>query len=446
MTSSPAPVVALNLVDSDEGVDGLLDFAPDRLKTFTFFDNEGKFDKCDVVFRNHDKALLDEARLKEGQQYLVQWGYTSNMSPVYTMIVKSAKESGLNLTVKMKGKATQLDKGRVYQQWVGVRDSDVVREIFEENGFTGIMLDVIDTPVYRTTITQNTSDARFIQKLARRNHFQWWIDAAGAHFRPRQKDLEPYRWYTYRGHYSGDGEILAPGPNTESNFAKDVAKIRIRAIDPYTLEEVVAEQGIEGGNAEEDYSISLGKEQEIGDPDNLEGNREKRLTRTEELNMGFASQSEVNAAAEAMYRRVIDRRYKMTLPIKGDPRVGAKTLIGLRNYSEGYSGLYYVKTAVHQISGGKYRTELKTVRDALGKLYTDKKKGVNGKKNPSEDDQDTERPPKPEELIRVAILEMGPNNTPQWTWHHRNKNSPGGKTFKVEEIQDQNIVDALNAR
>jgi len=431
LTDIRAAVVSLNLTDSDEGTDGILDFAQERLKAFNFYDKESRIDKCDVTFRNADKSLLDEPRLKSGQEYLVQWGYPNRMSDVYRMIVKRSKEAGTDLTVTMKGKAVLLDDGKKYRQWVGVRDSDVVSEIFQEYGFQGATLDVIETTVYRGTITQATSDARFIQHLAKRNGFQWWIDGSGAHFRPRSKDVEPYKWYTYRGHFTGDGEILEPGPTIDANFSNDIARVKVKAIDPYTLQEVIAEQGISGGDAEEDFEVSLGSEQEVGDPDALDGYRQKRVTRAEEINIGFATQSEVAAKAEAIYREVASRRYKMTMPIVGDPDIHARMLIGLRNYSEAYSGLYYIKSVVHQISGGRYRCELETVRDALGKIYLKKKLGVSGKKNSNEDPGGADGPPKPDKLQRITTTKKGPNNTDIWI-HQWVK--PGTSTVVKEEV------------
>lgn len=439
------PVVSMILVDSDEGVDGLLDFAQDRMKSFTFIDKESRVDKCEVTFRNADKKLLDDARLKSGQEFMIQWGYPHRMSQVYRMIVKSSKEAGMNFQVNLKGKAVLLDKGRNFRQWVGVRDSDAVREILQEYGYDGVTSDIVETPVLRDSITQSRSDARFIQKLARRNKFRWWIDASGAHFRPRRTDLEPYKWYTYRGFFPGDGEILTPGPNIETNFSTDVARIRVKAIDPYTLKEVVAEQGVEGGDAQKYYEWVLGSEQEIGDPDNIDGNRQARVTRSEEINIGFASQDDVNAKAEALYREISYSRYKMSLPVVGDPGLGAKMLIGLRNYSTAYSGLYYVREATHRISGGRYRTDCKTVRDAVGRLYLKKKKGVKGKKNTSKDPGNSEAPPKPEELERIAETRKGPNNTEEWVWAHVKKSDPGGKRYKYSELPKY-IRDSLNAR
>ena len=415
MVSWRTPVVSLALVDSDEGEDGLLDFAQERLKSFVFTDRESKVDLCEVTFSNYDKWLLDEPRLKAGQEYLVQWGYPDNMSSLYRMVIKKSNESGTNFTVKMKGKAVTLDKGRNYRQWSGMTDSQVVSEILREHNYDGLTLDVIQTEVVHPTITQSTSDARFIQKLSNRNKFRWWIDASGAHFRPRKKDATPYKWYTYRGHFEGDGDILAPGPVIETNFATDVALIKVKGIDPYTLEEVIAEQGIAGGTAEENFAVSLGEEQEIGDPGNLESNRQKNVTRTEEINIGFASQSEVNARAEAIYREISERRYKMSIPILGDPQLGAKTLIGLRNYSEAYSGLYYVKEVQHQIRGGRYICDCKTIRDAVGRTYLKKKFGV-GKKNQSKDPGGSDGPPSTRKLIRTLTIRKGPNGEVEWVY------------------------------
>ncbi|MCP4568965.1 MAG: phage late control D family protein [FCB group bacterium] len=393
----------------------MLDFAQDRLTSFVFRDRESKIDVCEVTFSNYDKKLLDEPRLKAGQEFLVQWGYPDNMSRIYSMIVKKSHESGTNFTVKMKGKAVSLDKGRNHRQWQGMRDSDVAMEILREHNYDGLTLDVVQTEVVYPTITQSTSDARFIQKLSKRNRFRWWIDASGAHFRPRKNDATPYKWYTYRGHFDGDGEILSPGPNIETNFASDIARIKIKGIDPYTLEEVIAEQGIAGGTAEENYAVSLGEEQEIGDPDNLESNRQGNVTRTEEINIGLATQSEVNAKAEAVYREVSERRYKMSLPVDGDPQLGAKTLIGLRNYSESSSGLYYVKEVEHQIQPGRYRCDCKTVRDATGRTYLKKKFGV-GKKNQSKDPGGSSGPPSTKKLERTLTTRKGPNGETEWVY------------------------------
>jgi phage protein D len=432
--------VALNLVNSDEGEDGLLEFAKDRLVSFSFIDNENRVNKCEVTFRNTDKTLLDDPRLKSGQEYIVQWGYADRMSS-FPMIVKGGKESGRNFILVLKGKEVELDKGRKYRQWIGSRDSDVVREIFDEYGFAGVTSDVVDTPVNRPTITQSTSDARFIQKLARRNKFRWWIDASGAHFRHRKKDGDPYKWYTYRGYFKGDGDILSPGPNIDTNFATDVARYKVRAIDPYTLKEVVAEYGIEGGEADEEYDVALGEEQEIGDPDNLEGNRQKRVTRSEEVDGGFATQDEVNAMAEAMYREVSDRRYKMRLPVRGDPHLGAKMLIGLRNYSEGYSGLYYVKKVTHSISGGRFRCDADCVRDALKRVYFKKKKGVKGKKNPNRDPGGENGPPKPDTLVQITTTKPGPNNEVIWI---RQWVKPGTNFVVKEQVLSESLQRQLD--
>lgn len=425
--------MSLILVDSDEGNDGTLDFAKDRLKAFTFIDSDGKADRCEITFYNADKSLLDDTRLKAGQKYLVQWGTVEQMSLVYAMIVKEAKETSQDLQVVMKGQTVLLDKRRVFKQWQDMRDSDVVTAIFASYGYEGIIADVESTMFPRPSVTQSTSDARFLQQLARRNGFRWWIDASGAHFRPFLKEAKPYKWYTYRGHFEGDGEILEPGPNIDANFAKDVARVRVRAIDPYTLQEVVAEYGVEGGDAEHEYGVSLGNAQEIGNPDALEGNRQGNVTRSEEINIGFATQSEANADAEARYREIANKRYKMTMPVDGDPLLGARTVIGLRNYSSTYSGLYYVKEVTHQISPGKYRCELKCVRDAVGELYLKKMKAVFGKKNKSQDPGGDVAGQKPDELERVAVKEKGPNNREEWRWAHRSKNNPGGKTFTYED-------------
>jgi len=415
------PRIWIGSIQSDEG-DGPLEVFRDRLINFKFHDKDKGVDKAEFVLKNEDRYCLDLPHLRNGEKFLLAWGWADEMCIPRRMIVQKGGQTGTNFTVKAKDESVLMDRKRQFQSWSGAKDSDVVREIFAFNGYEGLLADIVETETVRETITQNRSDARMIQKLANRNGYVWWIDAAGAHFTPRPMASEPTKWFTYRGYYDGDGYLISE-PQIDANLSKDLAKVRVSAIDPYTHEEVFAEAGA----ADEEETLgehiarhiaSLGEEQEVGDPDNPVGNRQARISRQESVNLGIATQQEVTEAAEAMYREVAGGRYKMNVSIRGEPLLGAKMLIGLREYAEAFDGLYYVKEAITFIGNGTYKQDLVTRRDALGKIHSKNILKIKKKKNEPEDNKE---PPPKESLERVAVWGIGDNNEPVKMWAYVDK-------------------------
>jgi hypothetical protein len=431
MLQRGSPRIEITAIQSDEG-DGPIEIFRDRLTLFRFIDKDRGVDKAEFTLINNDRACHDSPYLRNGEKFLVSWGYQDEMSIARRMVVKKAGQAGFNYVVHAKDESVLLDRKRERRVWHGVRDSDVARELFSFNGYNGILANVVETETVRASVTQNTSDARMLQRLANRNGYVWWIDAAGGHFTPRMTSSEPFKWFTYRGFYDGDGIITAEGPQIEANLSKDIAKVRVLAIDAFTHEEVVAEVGAADeeetlGDYINRHIASLGEDQEVGDPDNPEGNRQARISRTEEINLGIATQDEVNETAQAIYREVAGGRYKMNMPIHGEPLLGAKMLIGLRDYSTIFDGMYYVKEAVTTISKGEYRMELRTRRDALGKLRNKNVMKVKKKKNQSKDEK---KPPR-EKLERVATWGIGSNNEKVKMWAYVDKS---GVTHYLDQM------------
>lgn len=429
------PIVTISTLHSDEG-DELLEFVTERLRSFKFIDRDRKVDRCEMQFRNTDRAMHDNPALREGQKLLVDWGWPGDLAVPRRMVVRRA-EGNDPVTVICHDESVVLDRVKKHQQWRNSRDSDAATAILNDAGFEGLLLDVAQTSGIRRAITQNTSDARMLHKLAMRNGFRFWIDAAGAHFRPRNLLVKPVMWFTWRGHYEGDGQIIDPGPKPEVDFSKDIAKIRVAAIDPLTHKVVEATRTVDDElETLSDYIVSLGKEHEVGDPDNLKGARQARISRSDEVHIGFATQEEVEVEADRRYADVIGKRYKMELPIKGEPRVGAKMLIGLRNYADAYDGLYYVKEATTEITPGSYKMSLSCIRDATGKLYLDQIKPVTKKKN-TETGELTES--QKAEMEKYATTVIGPNNQPTLVYGYKEKGNPDGKLqgYDLPKTQDE---------
>jgi len=389
-------VVLLSTIQSDEG-DRTLEVVEERLVRFTFIDTDKKADIAELEFWDGDMALLDDPVFRVGQKLLVCWGWSGNMSPPRRMIVQRTKDSNI---IKLKDEAALLDKKRHHRVWHNMRDSDVVEQVAKEWGYDGILADIVPTHVIRPAISQRTTDARFVQQLARRNACVWYVDAAGFHFHPRRTAIEPTRAFYYKND-PGQGDVLTR-PQIEGNVL-DVSKVRVEARDPLTKEMFTVEVGVD--TTEDDATlggylsdfVAMGDEEEIGDPDSPNGAREARSARTATVSMGYATREEAEQEAAARYIETAQSRYGMRVTVRGDPRVGAKQLHWWNMPSEAYSGLYYCYEARTTITPGSYRIDLSYKKDALKKIATKAMRPVGRKKNKKEPELDENGQPKNKE-------------------------------------------------
>jgi len=424
------PVIWLSLIQSDEGGDETLELVQDRLESFTFIDRDRGKDVCELRFRDRDMALLDNPAFRKGQKLAVTWGWPDNIATPRRMIVKRTKEVNL---VKLLDESVLLDRSRKSRVWHDVYDSDVVYQIAEENGYEGILADVLQTFVIRHAITQEGTDAALLNQLARRNGFVWYIDAAGLHFHPRRWGVEPTHFFTYVN-APGLGDVLSP-PVIQGNV-QDVSKIRVVARDPITKETVEAEVGATTddetlGDYLEHY-YSLGDDEEIGDPDNPDGRRQARASSKETINIGLATQEEVSNEAAARYFETAQGRYKMEVTLRGNPQVGAKQLHYFKLPSEAFTGLYYCTEARTEITPGSYKIMGKYRKDALGKLAAKKVLSVGRKKNKKPADVPLDENGQPADTSSLEkMLTWGEENgqpVPKWQYKDKSGTSVGSST------------------
>ena len=383
-------IVTASTLQSDEG-DKEIEALVSRLVSFKFADKDLGKDTCEVSLKNSDMALLDDPVFAKGQKWLISWGYVDSLAYPRRMVVQ--KVTGSNpVVVKMQDESVLMDKKPRHRSWHDKTDSEVALIVAEENGYKGILLDLESTKARRANIVQACSDARFLQQLASRNGFVWYCDTAGLHFHPRRTGIDPHYYYVYKNDPTL-GEVLEQ-PVFEGSPATDVAKIRVVARDPLTKKEVSAVIGVATGTELMQDHPSIGEVEELGDPDDPIGARQMRISRSAEINLGYATQDEVNAEATRAYSQTAAGRYKMTATVKGNPLVGAKQLHHWTMPSQTYTGLYYCRECVHTIEPGKYTMSLAYIKDALGKLYTEKTHPVVRPKNESKPELDANGLPK----------------------------------------------------
>jgi phage protein D len=407
-----APMLFVELLDFDSGDDEVPTWNPysqetqiqnyltTRLISFTFSDDDRKKDQCVFQFRNEDLVLLDAPAFVKGQKFLVTFGWPGAMSMPRRMVVVGVKgASPVEVTCHCTLELLDLEPKTRREE--GLTDSEFVRKVAAEYGYTGTLVDIEETSVAREVLIQpNLSDARMLHRLAVQNGFIFYMDETGLHWHKRRTDLDPLRSFIYQGD-PGVGSILET-PSIEIKLDAGVKTVRVLARDPVTGAPVVGEAG-----SAESGATSLGNEDMAGDLGTEISNRIARATGDEEHAGGIMTQAEAQAAAEARYRETAIGRYKMELKILGDAQLPAKSIVDVWGVADTFDGLYYVQAAEHEITPGSYVTTLKLVKDALREVKASHRAEVKGARHPKAAGGGPAADPN--KLSKMLALTTGPN-------------------------------------
>jgi len=377
--------VIIQLIDFDYGDDSyygdyldMVYFLQNRMLSFRVLDRDKGKDTLRIQLRNDDFKIVDSPVFAKGQKFLVTWGWPGDMATPRRFVVQKVK-GGNPVTVTAHCRLSLMDKEKKSRFEEGMTDSEFVRMVVEEYGYSGIYQWVEETHVRRDITQSHKTDARMLHKLAKRNGFVFYEDATGIHFHKRNYNAEPARWYVYRQD-EGRGDILGE-PKPEINMSKGISKVKVTFRDPRTKE-----YGEVFGGPDDTELDSLGEETEMGDADDPnQGRRADRMTRIDVRHGGSMTREEAQLEANARYIETASARYKMTVPVIGDPSISAKVVVGYVGISDVLDGLYYIKECEHVIVGGKYVQTQKLRKNAVNKINTAKKakRGSKEKKNPN---------------------------------------------------------------
>lgn len=428
----------IDLIDQDDGDDNwtvennttLWEYLTRRLVSFKFYDRIKGKDRCEMVFRNEDYGMLDNPVFSKGQKLLVSWGWSGNMNVPQRVVVQ--KITGReNITVMCHCMLSQLDKEKKSRMWVGSTDAEFVRDIAAEYGYTGRYAHIEETSIRHDIVQNYKTDARFLNRLARKNGFDFWIDATGLHWHKRKVNVEPTKTYVCRVD-PGRGSVIDI-PKFEVNLTKDIAKVAVYARDPRTKKEVVAYGGPNDTELE-----SLGSEDEMGDPDDPSlGRRANRMARVDVRSGGMMTQEEAQREADARYTETARDRYKMEMTVVGDAQVGAKQLIALWNTADIMDGLYFLTEVVHIIENGSFTQELKGRKDAVNKVPAARKTHRRGNQSSAIRLEDTtifgEGPAELKKVLTVKVSATG-NFVPAWTYGQSGGQGDVGENVSASEL------------
>ncbi len=375
MNDRSSPGVRISVLPSPKASSGMPLDLGGRLLSFSYEDSEEKADKVTLELDNYDLVLFEREELMGGATLEVSWGYPGLMAPARRVVVQRLR-GFQKLTVEGHALSVLMNREAKTRRWEQTTRSNVVRDIGKEAGFEGLMLDVDDTDEVFEVISQvSETDACFLKSLGAKEHFVFYVDHQGLHWRKRPKDSAPSQVMTWVSD-PGRGDIMAI--SVESNLVKRAGSVTVKSRDPMTRKtiEVTADKSKADRTA-------LGDVVEVVNPETA-GTELLKRNATQSVHPSSAPTPE-RAAKEAAARFMKAERdtIKLSMQVIGDPTLAAKTVVEVQGISSVLSGKYYVTEVKHSISSSGYTSDLKLRRDAQGGGMLGGAK-QEGKKNTSE--------------------------------------------------------------
>lgn len=376
----------------------------ERVRSFSFEDEESKADKLSISLDNFDLLLFEnEALMTKGSVLEVSWGYHGRMSPARRCVLSSIKGSVV-LKVEALSKEFVMHRKTKTRSFENMKRSDVAREIAREQGYTSERMFIQDTVVVLPVITQaSTTDLHLMRDLATREGFEFFVDFDGFHFHERnlgQKPIREFVWYMDQG----SGDVLS-WDITSDLYKGKIGGVTLRGIDPLTkgkIEGKADNQSTKGRDA-------LAPSPELVTAVNL---RDGTLTTTEkavgsEVTANTTEQTTAGAkrAADGLYKKSQNSAFELTLECIGDPDLVAKSVVRVSGIGSILSGNYYVKGITHKIGPG-YTMTLKLRRDGKNSGTVTTTGTVNTANAPQGSNSDSPPPP----LDSTANLRTGEVN------------------------------------
>jgi phage protein D len=272
---------------------------------------------------------------------------------------------------KIKGFATLTVEGHAHsvlmnreartRRWEGVSRSEVVRQIAAEYGYADELAEIDDTQVRYDVINQTgETDARFLKRLAAKEHFVFFVDISGFHFHRRRQHVAPAQVLTW---YADPGRGDVQSISMESDLGRRVGRVTVRGRDPLHKTTIQA-----SANADTTKRSTLGDVIEVVDAETRTTRLEARNATTSVHATPASSSAQATREADARFLNAERETVKLSVQVIGDPTLAAKTIVELRGLTPRFSGKYYVTEAKHTVSGSGYATELKLTKDGSGRL------------------------------------------------------------------------------
>lgn len=381
MESTSAPFYSIAFIPrgvSPRDTESLVDVS-DSVYGIEVVDHERKKDTCRITLDNHLLDKLDSPIWRRGSKFRVIYGHADRRSPARLFVVTKIS-GGRTLSVEMTGREAIMDTAKVRRVFTNVRRSDVIKRIAAEYGYSAEFIE--DTEhIFESLSQPNITDFAFVNRLARKEGFQFWLDENGFHFKERKVGERPLRTLIY--HVDPlKGDII--DFSFENEIRGKPARVTMKGRDPLNRENfAVSKDNNTDPNRDVMSSAAVTSAEEAiisfsqGDNaaafsaskaalDGLNKDSASVNAGSEDVPTAAHSKSEVEAEAKGRFRRVQQSITKLRLQIRGDATILAKNVILITGMGSRFSGRWYVQGATHALSAGSgYVTDLALSTDGV---------------------------------------------------------------------------------
>lgn len=400
-----------------------------RVSQFDYEDDEKKVDLVKLTMDNRDLSLLDSPIIEKGTVLTVMWGYPGNLTPPRECVVQKVTGS-LSLSVEAHDKGVLMNKEAKTKVFEGKTRSEVVAAIATENGYGSDRQFITTTPTRYPTITQSSTDAQLMKKLADLEGFEFYVDWDGLHWHARKVEQKPVRILQY--YLPPDvGDIESW--SLENDISGKPGAFTVKGRDPVERQDVNHTASDENTprttlSARPEVSSSPSPT-EIIDPRTGEvtqatssapksptaapGSAAKPSSASDVRPTTETTESGAKAEATGLFTRSQQATVGLKVLIVGDPSIAAKTVVEIRGLGQRFSGKYYVTTAKHSLSSGGYKTALTLKRDGTNASTGGKSSGDSASKpnNQKADEKNSGVNPAPLTPTEVVDPKTGESKT-----------------------------------
>lgn len=326
-----------------------LDFSLEGMNQFNFVINNA-FDIEKREFREGPFERLDQF-FDFGRKVEIFMGYLDKASsdpgpapPLFIGKITSVRTgfpaSGLpQLTVSGHDLSYCMSKGKKSRPpWNDQKDSDVVPDIAQ---IYHLQPKVNDTKVKHAHINQSQeTDRQFLEKLAKRNGFEFYIRNRELHFKRPNSDkagILTLEW--------GAGLISF---TPEVNLAEQITKVEVAGWNVNTKSEIIGRAQIKDEPGRDPRRKSGGEYLKQICPQSAEAMHRVRLP--------VHSQDEANQRAKAALKKASEEFVKGSGETVGIPELLPDTNIKFKGLGERFNKTYYVEKATHTVDASGYKT------------------------------------------------------------------------------------------
>ena len=349
-------------IDGDE-IEGLLDHIlsleiDKKMESADTFNLKLGISRCD---EESDWSFIDDERFQLFKTVEIELGFDEELEPVFKGYITSinpifnSDPSKCSLELSGIDETFVLDREQKRRAWDNKTDSDIATEIFSDPIYTNISAYEVETTNEinddeEITVVQMDTDMKFLQKLARRNGFEAYIENGTAYF--KSPDYESASQPVLAAHFGKDTTLTNFNPSVDASAPTNVGVVMVGRTDRelYTCDIESSDIPVYGSN-----SI-----------DSLRGN-----TIPAAKTFIGANTLATNAAAESLGQAIYDRQqWFMTASGLVDGNLYGHILhiresVTIKGVGENYSGEYFVTGVKHLLGSSGYTMDIHLKRNAM---------------------------------------------------------------------------------